>query len=194
MSDEQQMVPGIDYFAGVAKPAVDLKTISALAEKSTELQAEIDALMFEVEQKTQENDKILRKQLPELMKDAGLESFKLADGSTVGVKSDVKCGITQANAARAFAWLEEHEFGGIIKSKLVSEFGREELEEAQKAIDLLSEAGFQAELNRTVHPATLKSFVKERLEEGDDIPVDVFGIFEFEMAKITKPKATKSRK
>jgi hypothetical protein len=33
--------------------------------------------------------------------------------------------------------------------------------------------------------------VKERLEHGDNIPIDVFGIFEFKLAKIKLPKPKK---
>lgn len=181
----------IDYFADVEKPVVDLAEITTLAEQGDKLQAELDELNFKVQEMQQELERIYRNKLPELMKAAALTEFKLADGTKLTLKSEIKTSISVAHQAAAFHWLEEHEFDGIIKSKVESEFERGEIERANEIVALLNEEGVGASLKRTIHPATLKSFVKERLEEGTNLPLDVFGVFEYEIVKATKPRAKK---
>ncbi|WVW37717.1 hypothetical protein Gekk315_00005 [Aeromonas phage Gekk3-15] len=184
----------IDYFEDLPAPAVNLKDITDLAALGAEKQAELDAKTLELEVLQQEVDKIYRRQLPELMRAAAMDEFKLEDGSKLARKSDIKTSISVANAPSAYRWLEDHEYDGIIKTKVVSEFGRGEIEEAKKVVELLMEQGVMADLNRAIHPATLKSFVKERLEAGEAIPMDVFGVYEFEIVKVTKPRASAKKK
>jgi hypothetical protein len=109
----------------------------------------------------------------------------------VSVKADVKTSITEANKPAAFAWLREHHFDGIIKMAVSLSFGKGESAAAELAVKTLHEAGYEPTQAESVHPATLKSFVKERLEDGDNIPIDVFGIFEFKQSKIKLPKTKK---
>jgi hypothetical protein len=123
----------IDYFEGAPAPIVDLKAITALAEEAATKQVELDEISYKLQQLQQEVDTIYRRKLPELMKEAALEEFKLADGTKLSLKSEIKAGITVAHQAAAFRWLEENEFDGIIKTKVTSEFGRGELEDARNA-------------------------------------------------------------
>jgi hypothetical protein len=41
----------------------------------------------------------------------------------------------------------------------------------------LSDMGYMAVRAESVHPQTLKSFVKEQIEKGSPVPVDTFGVF-----------------
>ena len=191
MTEQTNPPEQIDYFADAPAPVVDLKAITTLAEEAAEKQVELDELSYKVQQLQQEVDAIYRRKLPELMKEAALEEFKLADGTKLALKSEIKAGITVAHQDAAFRWLEENEFDGIIKTKVTSEFGRGELEDAKKAVAALEAEGIIAEMNRSVHPATLKSFVKEQLEAGTAIPMDTFGVFEYEIVKATKPRVKK---
>ena len=133
-------------------------------------------------------DKILRGYIPDIMTELGLEDFKLTDGSKIVVKDDIKCGISEERKPVAFEWLRANEYDGIIKTNVSVSFGKGEAELAEQARDALIEAGFRdAAIVDSVHHSTLKSFVKERLEAGTNIPLDTFGVFEFKVAKITPP-------
>lgn len=195
MTEEFKSVESpIDFFDGLPDAPVEaatLELLARLANESTALEREIIADTVELEEKNAKLMSLLRKRIPEIMKTLGMEEFKLTDGSVVSVKSDVKCGITEANKPAAFAWLEEKNFDGIIKTKVNTEFGKGEMESAKAALKLLEESGFHGTMDRSVHPATLKSFVKEQLENGTNIPIETFGIFEFDIAKIKLPKAKK---
>jgi hypothetical protein len=184
----------LDYFDDVPTAPVEVATLellARLAHESSALEAEILRDSVALEEKNAALSKLMRVRIPEIMGTLGMEEFKLTDGSVVSVKADIKCGITEVNKPAAFAWLEKEHFDGIIKTNVAAQFGKGEMEKAKEALELLEKAGFSGSMDRSIHSATLKSFVKERLENGDNIPVDTFGIFEFKMAKIKLPKPKK---
>jgi hypothetical protein len=125
------------------------------------------------------------------MEELGMEEFKLKDGSNISVKNVVMASISEDNKPDAFKWLEDNDFDGIIKTKVLSSFGKGEMEDAKEALDTLQKAGFEATMDRSVHAQTLKAFVRERLEVGDNIPIQTFGVFEYKLAKIVLPKRTR---
>jgi hypothetical protein len=126
-----------------------------------------------------------REDLPELMREIGLSSVKLADGSTVEVVEDVECAISEERRPAAHAWLTEHGFGGLIKTQVITAFDRGELETAVEYAARASAAfpDHPALVKDTVHPATLKSFVKEQIAAGAALPYELFGVHPFSRAK-----------
>ena len=125
--------------------------------------------------------------IPELMRELGITSFKLQDGSSVDVTEDITCGISEDRRAAAHRWLIDNGFGGLIKTEVVVEFGRGE---QQAATDLRNKIGEftdrQPHVSEKVHPQTLKSFLKEQLAAGSPVPFETFGLNAFNKVKITK--------
>ena len=157
--------------------ALKLAELLLAARKNAErLDAELRTAKDEVRRLEQED-------LPELMQELGLTNFKLATGESVEVKQDVECGISEERRARAHAWLTSNGFGGLIKTEVVAKFGRDEHDAAVAAAEKIN-----GEMIERVHPATLKSFVKEQMEAGRAIPFDLFGIHPFNRVKITAAK------
>lgn len=135
-----------------------------------------------------------REDLPLLMQEIGMASFTLEDGTSIEVTPDVQCNISEANRPAANSWLIANGFGGLIKTQVVTEFGRGDIEEATAYQRLVIEKfpEHTPMVKDTVHPATLKSFVKEQLQREDcTLPKELFSVYEFNKAKITLPKAAK---
>lgn len=138
--------------------------------------------------------KIATIDLPEAMKEAGLEKFTTTDGLEIGVTKDVQCGISEARREAAYEWLVENGFGGIIKSDVDVIFGRDERAKAEKLVEQLRKKGLDVTFNQSVHAQTLKSFVKERMADTEseiEFPLELFGVFPFDKASV---KPTKQRK
>lgn len=129
--------------------------------------------------------------LPELMRELGLTELKLEDGTAVSVRHEVNCAITEAHSNAAHAWLRANGFGGLIKTEVVATFGRGEEDAANAAIEALALGGVEPAVVERVHPQTLKSFVREQLEAGANLPVDLFSLRPFDRAKVTAPKSKK---
>lgn len=121
--------------------------------------------------------------LPELMREIGMKSVTLDDGSVVEVVEEVDCSITQEKRAAAHDWLLANGFGGLIKTEVVVAFGKGEHEAAMKCAE---QVGGVAQ--ERVHPSTLKSFVKEQMTKGAAIPFDLFGIHPYNKAKLKTKK------
>lgn len=193
---------GIDYFDGEETQEdigpMSLQRLTKLAEQARDLEKEIDSGLVDLAEKQDKLKNIMRNIIPSAMEELGMKNFTLADDSKIEVKDHIQASITEENKPRAWEWLEKYEFDGIIKTKVASDFGKGEIEQAREALHALEDAGFTATLDRNVHPMTLKAFVKERLEEGQledgsTLPLDVFGVFEFREAKITRPRQKRTR-
>ena len=65
--------------------------------------------------------------------------------------------------------------------------GKGETEVAAQAMAALIEAGLEPEAKYAVHPQTLGAWVREMLEEGEDIPIDILGVFRQRTAKVQVP-------
>jgi hypothetical protein len=53
----------------------------------------------------------------------------------------------------------------------------------------LENKGYAVAAKMGVHPQTLIAHVKERLRNGDEIPLDVLGLYAGRVAKIKAPKS-----
>ena len=136
-----------------------------------------------------------REDLPELLRELGIESVVLADGSSVTLKEQVTAAITEAKRPEAHAWLREHGFGGLIKSSVVVAFpAGEEAVARGLAQKLADEIDKDVLVNEAVVPQTLGAFVRERLEAGEAPPAELFGIFTYGVAKITPPRPSRGKR
>lgn len=131
--------------------------------------------------------------LPELMKEVGLSSFTMPDGTRIEVRNEISCAITVEKRPEAHAWLRSHGFGGLIKTEVAASFAAGESELALEAAESIADA-FEREVDviEVVHPATLKSWVKEQIEAGTPPPFELFGVFPYDKAKATMPKPKKA--
>lgn len=145
---------------------------------------------------TLEKAKALQRQietehLPELMRELSLTSVSLQTGMIVELKDEFDCGITKANHKAALKWLDDNKFGSIIKTKVQVEFARDD---RKNALDLSTgvrkfikthQIDTDCELLETIHPQTLKSFLKEEMGKGTNVPRDLFSIHPYSKAKLT---------
>ena len=126
--------------------------------------------------------------IPSLMASAGgIEKFTLADGTAITLKDELFASVTAANQQAAFAWLEEHGHGDVIKDELKLNLGRGELAQ-QRAVALIVAAeqnGVDDYIRkRAVHPGTLQALLKEQLAEGVEVPKEIFGVYQQRRAVI----------
>lgn len=163
-----------------------LARISGLALDQKEAEAEV-ARCEEALKKAQEKLRdIAEHQLPALMDEAEVKECTTKDGIKVKIVEKIRGSIPAATAEKAFAWLEEHNHGKLIKREFKIEFSKGDEAWAKKfEADLRKrKKPLKFDIKRGVHPSTLASFVTEQLQEGVDIPLDTFGVFRQRSAKI----------
>jgi hypothetical protein len=134
---------------------------------------------------TEENLKNLKKKadhisaevIPTMMSEMGLSFLRLADGSSLEVKTNYSANISQDNKEKAFNWLRDNNLGDIIKNEISVSFGRNEDNKAADYAELAKEHGLQPTQKLKVEPMTLKALVRERIEAGKEMPTELFNIF-----------------
>ena len=151
--------------------------IAELAKKAKMLEKEIEDLGASLKEKEEQYRNLTEVSLPEAMAEAGMKKFVMADGSLIDVKPFYGASISKARQAEAFKWLRDHGFDDIIKNTVSVRFGRKEDELAARMIQLLRQQGFLPEQTEKVEPQTLKAWVKERVEKGQPVDSELFGVF-----------------
>lgn len=188
------MTEALDFSADASNAAAEqsgstLERITSLSIQLIDAIKAVEVADLELKKAKELQRKLEETDLPELMRELGVTDIKLADGSAVKVVDEVQCSITEANRPKAHKWLEDHGFGGLIKTNVIVAFARDEREEAKTCAAQIKElTGHDAEVAESVHAATLKSFIKEQREKGAELPDILFGIFPYVKAKITPPK------
>jgi hypothetical protein len=187
----------------IVKPA-DLKEINRLADEMKTIELELDMLEAKLKTRSARLFEIQTKHLPEMMQTAGVESFKTLDGRIIEVKDFIQVSIPSESAIadaegpdkealtkrreECFAWLRTNQADALIKNKLTVEFGKGQDADAVRTLQKLNNSGYPATLIASVHPSTLKSFVREQLQKGVKFPAEAFALFTGKKAEVKQAK------
>ena len=136
-------------------------------------------------------ERIQRTDIPELLKELGMSEAALPELSIkVAVTDGVDISIPEEKRRDAFEWLAEKGYGALVRADVTVSFGAAELEKANDCAEQLVKLQHSPTVKMAVPPQTLKSWAKERLSAGEDIPPELFNVRAYDMARITtiKPK------
>ena len=123
--------------------------------------------------------------IPNLMHNAGVSLIKLKDGSSVEIRPFYGARIPLPKVEEAFSWLRENGHGDLIKNNVMVTFQRKQDNEAKSLVAELRDKGHNVKQAEKVEPMTLKAFVKEQIQEGKNVPADLFGVYVASKTKIT---------
>ena len=131
---------------------------------------------------------ISERQIPDFLQDIGMSTLTLNDGTKVEIQSKLQATIMKANRPAAFAFLDENGHSALLRHTLIVNYNADENELADKTFSELKELYGSGSVARDVkvHPSTLKAFVKEQLAAGNELPQDLFTMFEFRTTKVTR--------
>jgi len=180
MFTEQEQRMTIDFEKDQEQVIDKTTNINKLADKIQEMQAVQRALEMDeeqIKQKKKHLEHLSSEVIPTMLSEMGLSFLKLADGSSVEVKTNYSATITQAKKEEAFNWLRKNGLGDIIKNEISVSFGRNEDNKAADYAELAKGQGLQPTQKLKVEPMTLKALVRERLEGGKEMPTELFNIF-----------------
>ena len=165
-----------------------LDSISKLANEAASLEQKIAETEQTLKDHKQSLYKITDEQLPEALETMGLQKFTLKDGSEISVKPIYSASIPKDRKDEAFQWLRDHEFGDLVKNNVTVTFARGEDDKAKKFVDLCMSKNFTPSQLEKVEPMTLKAWLRERVEGGDAVPLDLFGGYISQRATIKRSK------
>ena len=163
----------------------ETKNLSDLVRKLRHIDEAIDKTEQGLKGLKQERQKLTTELIPGVMDEMGVDRLDV-DGVTVTRKLIVSASISDEKREQAFGWLRDNGRDDIIKNDVVVSFGRGEDNAAKNAVGILREQGFDPDVKTHIHPVTLKAFVKERVEDGKPIDLDLFGAYVVNAAEIRR--------
>jgi hypothetical protein len=164
----------------------EIKSLSEQVLKLRDLEAEVKSDEERIKTKQKEIARISEDVIPTMLSEMGLSQLKLADGSSVDVKPFYSASISVANREKAYKWLRDNGLGDIIKNDVTVSFGRNEDNKAADYANLAKSQGFEPTQKLKVEPMTLKALVRERIEAGKEMPMDIFNVYVGNRTKLTK--------
>ena len=166
----------------------EIKSVAELARMINSAELTVSDLEDQLKQAKKGLLKLTDEDLPAALQEIGVNKFTLDDGSSVEVKSTYGAHIKNDNKEEAFAWLEANGHDGLIKNSVSCDFGRGDHQEAQAFMDLANSQGLEPQQKTGVHPSTLKAWVKEQIEGGKELPMELFGAYCGQRATIKRGK------
>jgi hypothetical protein len=163
-------------------------TVASLAREIRQTEEDIETLEKDLKARKEKLLKLTDQEMPSLMAEMGISSLTLEDGAVVKVTQTYGASILVENRPKAYDWLRDHGYDDIIKNTVSCQFGRGEDDRASRFAEFAAKNGFAPEQKTEIHPQTLRAFVKERVENGDEFPMELFGAYIGQRATIKKGK------
>jgi hypothetical protein len=162
----------------------DLTSVGALAKRAKELEKEIEDLDRVLAERKGQQRKLLEETIPAMLQELGLSKFSMTDGSEITIKPFYSASIPEEKRAQAFEWLREHGHDDIIKNTVSVRFGRNEDQLCETLLNQLREQNYPVEQAQKIEPQTLKAWVREQVERGNEFPTELFGVYVGQKATI----------
>ena len=153
---------------------ITLQDVIAAAVKQLDLQLAVEQYESMLKTKKEELRQQSQEIVPNMMMELGVEKLSLAGGYEISIKDEVYAKLPE-NPFVAFEWLRKHNLDSVIKTQVITDFGKGEDAAAQEVLDALYAMGVDAKVKSTVHPQTLKALLREQLSIGSGIPMEDFG-------------------
>lgn len=164
--------------------AISLDDLTGLARALIDAEAKVERLTLELQEAAEHVRRLKEDTIPCVMQELELEDIRLTNGQTLSLKEEVYASISKDRAPEAFQWLTVHEHDGIIKTSVTLEWGKGDLKKALKIYAQLVKKHPTAVLERSVHPQTLKAFLRERIQSAEPFPMELFGARAVTVAKL----------
>lgn len=184
--------PAVDLEGDFGKDAPDIDELSSISAKVKEaavLARQIENLEEQLKTQRAELHQLTTKTLPDLMDSAGTSEFKTPDGLKVSVRDFINGSLPKEDANRiaALSWLEKNGARDLIKTSFALSLGRGQKDAAQELTAALAELGLDYSRKEDVHAQTLYAFARERMKSGEELPIELLGLYVGRVAKIELP-------
>jgi len=172
----------------LSKVELENVTVNAITDKCNQLKS----LREQIEQEEEKISLLKAKArdfeeriIPEMMQEAGVEKLSLKDGTQVEIKPFYAAKIPESRVEEAFSWLRNNGHEDLIKNTITTQFDKGQDNQVSELINVCEKFGFNYNQKQKVEPMTLKAFVRDQVENGKELPFDMFGVYIANKTKIT---------
>ena len=150
--------------------------LSTLIRQSIDLDNEVKDAEKHLKDLQQRKRTVDEEDIPSLMEQLGVESLTV-DGNKVSIDKFVSARIPDDKKEEAYSFIRSIGEGDIIKNEVVVGFGMGQDNVAGAVVDDLRNQGLAPAQKTHIHPMTLRTWAKNRIEKNQEIDFDMFGIF-----------------
>jgi hypothetical protein len=166
--------------------------IGDLCEEAIKLQTSIDNLEEAVKGYKVELNAILATKLPTAMMAANMSSFSTTDGTELMLKDILSGSLPKEDlVAReaAIKWLRANGARDLIKAKLEAVFNQGDNKTVIATKAALKSLKVPFNIKEDVHPQSLSAYARQRLQNGEEVPLALLGLYSGKIAQIKSEKA-----
>lgn len=212
----------VDLFSG-GKPAnAELAgIITEQAQEMYRLERCIENMKLDLKSKQEQYRILATEKLPGLMQQFGTDGFPLANGYTLVIEPAFRANLPaestiekadeeerpmlERRREEGLRWLQQHNASAIIKNEIKVKLGTGQSALARAVMTALRNFSWKVkgkiqkvrldfDQKESVHPGTLSKLLKELRDNGVDLPLDTFAVFDGKEATIKPPKGKKEEK
>lgn len=179
------------------KPEATFENIIVFAKRHKEIVDELETIAEYVKTLTAEAKDIEEIKLPSVFNALDMKDFGLKDGRKIKIEPAFQGSIVVEDPEQRKAqldWLSGAGGRDLIKNKISLEFTKGQDTEAKALVDMLSEYGFTYNMAESVHASSLGSFIKEKMEKGETVPLEALKWRYYFKANIKPPPKKKKSK
>tara|TARA_E500000318_G_scaffold3938_1_gene4206 strand:- start:2275 stop:2832 length:558 start_codon:yes stop_codon:yes gene_type:complete len=163
----------------------DMKNLSSLVKDLNQITLNINEKEEELKALKLQKHKMSTEQIPSMMDEMGVQRLDV-ENLSVTLKPLINASIPQTRREEAYQWLRDNGLDDIIKNDVIMSFGKGEDNMAGDIMYELEQRGMHPEKKTHIHSMTLKAFIRERVEKGLPIDLDMFGAFVARTADIKR--------
>ena len=181
----EEITADASAFEGLTKEAgIEL---SGLIRNVNQINKEISDLEAALRDKKSSRDRYLFDLIPNQMRETGLDKVEV-DGNTVSLSTFVSGTMPKDPLQKeaALQYLTEIGCSDFIKNDVVIRFGVTQHNEAKSLQSELDDKGLNTTSKTWVEPMTLKKLIRERVENSQEIDLEMFNANLGTIAKIKK--------
>lgn len=169
------------------KAPATLANLQFSLEEATSLEEHIAQMEDDLKAAKKNLNYIKSQRIPDMMSELQMAATTY-NGWKVSIHDFVSGSLPKEDEPRekAIEWITLHGGEDLIKTQVTTEFGRSGHNEAMSLAAELQEQGYNVSAKSGVHPQTLCAWVRERLKKGEEIDIDVVGVYTGKVAKFEK--------
>lgn len=152
----------------------DMKNLSSLVKDLDQITLDINSKEEELKALKLQKHKMSTEQIPSMMDEMGVQRLDV-ENLSVSLKPLINASIPPTRRDEAYQWLRDNGLDDIIKNDVIMSFGKGEDNMAGDIMFELEKRGMHPEKKTHIHSMTLKAFIRERVEKGLPIDLDLFG-------------------
>ena len=159
-----------------------------MCRQACELEDAIARLDAQLKEQKKAHQAIIWGSLIEALDEAGIPKFELIDGTKIAVGQQLTASVPERNKAEAAQWLQDHGLGSLVSDDVVVHLTKGDGRHDALREMLLGGGFDNIERKPGMNTGSIKASIKEMLERGDDVPMELFGAFNRRIAIIKRPK------